>query len=629
MDLKNKWERKFPRHVSESLPWDVLSQLTIGLSDDTKLPLERLADVIRHRDVSGLFAIASSFDVTAYTSPDLCLQDRLVVDLFSKFDFPNSPFNKREKAKLRFAEAEVLCREANARIKLDQGTADHEINRVIHAATRLIEATLGSFDLSEMLRFSRFGPGATLCVGGPFTTEYFKLCEKQPTVSDDAFPYAEAMLNFDHKWRGYLLGINPLDICGDFLPSDGLGVELRTVSHNKVTFVPKNAKTERSIAIEPYFNIYFQLGVGAMIRKRLYKRAGINLDSQTRNQMLALRGSVDGNLATIDFSMASDTISQECVRLLMPPSWFEHLERLRSKTYCMDGGKPLKYEKFSTMGNGYTFELETLIFWALAHASSVDQGIATADISVYGDDVILETGSCDLFIKVCSYLGFRINEEKSFRSGQFRESCGKDYLKGVSVRPVFCKELWTVQHVVSLANRLFELNRSVGHGSRINDMLDRTVALLLARIPSDVAELIVGPPSENVDGYIHTTDPARLAASDLVRWNRRLYAWEHPVMTFVAKSFTRSNPGMALYLNRSLASQPKAIPHLEGALVYGLSALSRRRVHPFVKSDGCTYYRRFEHRLSEFYNERAPIEITGRKVGRLTLGRNIFWDLPS
>lgn len=598
-DLVNKWGSHLPQSVSRSLPWKLLDQLVSDLSDDTLLPREVLKEAIRLRDISGLYEVASNLDVTAYTSADLLLQDRLVVELFTKFDFADSPFNKRDKAKLRFFEAEERCRETNFNVQRSLGL-DNGVNAVIHRAIRHIERILGNFDLNEMLGFCRFGPGSSLCVKGPYTTEYFKLCEKTPTVSDGAYPYAEALLAFDVKWNAYLNGVHPFDVCGPFSPISGEGSELNLVSHNKVAFVPKNAKTERSIAIEPYFNVYFQLGVGGMIRKRLFRRANINLDSQLRNQALALKGSITDDLATIDFSMASDTISLETVRLLLPPEWFDHLDRLRSKNYVMEGASR-PYQKFSSMGNGFTFELETLIFYVLAISSCEENGVSFEDVTVFGDDVVLPNfGNCELFIRACNYLGFKINEEKSFVKGRFRESCGEDFLVGHRVRPVFCKELATVQHVASLANRLFALNRAVGLGSRVNVMLCNAVSLLHRHVPRDVRRLVVGPPTDDVDGYIHSTDSTALAGSELVRWNRRLFCWEFPTIRFRARVMTRRDDAAALWINWSTAVKQNPIPK-QKSIISGLTKLAG-----LYTSD-----------ISDFIEEAVPREITGRKVGKL------------
>lgn len=604
-DLINKWVREYPLDTQASLPWDVLSVLVKNLSSDSKLPVPVLLEAIRLRDVAGFFLVCSNLDVTEYTSPDLLLQDRLVSELFSKFNFLNSPFNRRQKAELKFAEAEVMCRETNARLR-HLHTADNVIQAVLHSTSREISGILGSFDLNEMLESSRFGPGSTLCVKGPYTTEYFKLCEKSPSVSSSAFPYAEALIEHDLMWKAYLMGVPPHLVTGPFSPIDGLGVELSISDYNKAAFVPKNAKTDRSIAIEPYFNVFFQLGVGSMIRKRLRAR-GINLDSQVRNQELACEGSINGHLATIDFSMASDTISRATVCELVPEEWVNHLHRLRSSHYIMDQRKPVQYEKFSSMGNGFTFELETLLFFSVAVACCKYLDVDTKDISVYGDDVILPVQACDLFSKVTSYLGFRINDDKSFASGLFRESCGKDYLKGHLVRPVFCKELRTVQHVVSLSNRLSELNNSVGDDSRLSAMLSNAVSFCHSLIPSDVRKLVIGPPSEDVDGYIHQRDISAFAGSPLVKWNRKLFAWEHPIIHFRPKKINRRDGAVSLWLNNSLktVSQEQMCSRL---------LLSSIRGHvPF--------------RTSDFQKEVIPREITGRKIGDYFFAQRLVWSL--
>lgn len=604
-DLINKWLRQLSPESSRRLPWDILKTLVDGLSDDSLLPRDTLNDVISTRSISGLFEVAKAFDVTVYTSADLLLQDRLVVDLFSKFEWPDSPFNKREQALLKFAEAEVRCRETNARLRYPCPNDTVE-NSLIHAIRRNIARWLGDFDPNEMLEFSRFGPGSTLCVSGPFTTEYFKLCEKEPTVSSSAFPYAEALLAYDPKWRAHLMSIHPMDVRGPFSPLMGCEPQLTLTDSNKVTFVPKNAKTERSIAIEPYFNLYFQLGVGGMLRERLFRRCGVNLDSQLRNQQLALKGSLLGELATIDFSMASDTISNSVVELLLPPTWFKHLDRLRTTSYVMNGFTN-RYEKFSSMGNGFTFELETLIFYSIAHACCEYLGVPIEDVNVFGDDVVLPTQVCELFIKLSNYLGFKVNEEKSFWTGPFRESCGEDFLKGVRVRPVFCKELQTIQDVAKLANRLYELNRSVGFGSRLSNSLDNIVSLCHRRIPSDVRSLVVGPPSEDYDGYIHVPIDS-LHESQFARWIPSLFCWQFKSIGFVPTEHVRRDGAAALWVNWSTAVRRQAIKS------------SSTDCALLVRIFG---YKSFD--LNQFI-PKPPRHITGRKVGKYVLRRRLVWS---
>lgn len=624
-DLANKWGRTLHPRDPDKIAWGCMAKL-LEVPGDSKLPLDILRGLVETRDVQGMFRIAESLDPQMYACPAMLLQDRLIVEAFKKYSFVNSPFNKREKAKIRFYEAEALCRATNKRLLMAEfstfdgassskasAPSDH-VNWIIHHATRSIADLLGAFRPDEMLGTSRFGPGATLCVGGALTTEYFKYREKCPTVSTGAFAYAEALLNYDRKWLALLSGVHPLDVVGRFnLVSDEVAPELRLTDHNKVTFVPKNAKTERSIAIEPYFNLYFQLGVGGMIRKRLLKKFGIDLTSQKRNQSLAQLGSVDDNIATIDFSMASDTLAIETVRWLLPPDWFNHLDRLRSLDYKMDG-KISRYHKFSSMGNGFTFELETLIFAALARGTHSLLGLDKDEVSVFGDDVILSSSAASLFEEVCNYLGFRINNEKSFVKGPFRESCGEDYLRGQRVRPVFCEELDTTQDVVSFANRLSELNRSVDLCNWHDSYLRGVVDYLLENIPSDVRQHVVGPPVESMDTHIHVTEFEQLAASALVKWNSSLFSWEYPVISFHPEKLRRGGPPMALCMYGRLAGHAADVG--ESYSLFHGEVLDKRSAY-FVKMPRDVF--RVQTKVYKIA-ERERFAVTGREVGKLKLG---------
>lgn len=575
-DLLSKWGRKATRKDVDYIAWSTLERMVDGLGSlETQLDIPRLKLAISARDVGELLSMNDALTPSEYVSPAVLLRDRQIVECFKKYSFQNSPFNKREKALIRFWEAEEMCASANRRLARNVFLGGSEIVSepvlmVLNHARRAISHCLGTFSPDEMLGGSRFGPGATLCVTGPFTTEYFKLSEMEPTVGSGAFAYAEALLNHDPKWLAYLSGMHPMDVAGRFnLVADEVAPELRVTDQNKVTFVPKNAKTERSIAIEPYFSLYFQLGVGRMIRKRLKKRWGIDLDSQTANQEGALQGSVDGSLATIDFAMASDTLSQALVRMMLPEGWFKHLNRLRSPDFLLDGVKH-HYHKFSSMGNGFTFELETLIFASIGRGVCSFLNLDPEKVIVFGDDVLLPTDAVDLFTTVTTYLGLKINAEKSYSYGRFRESCGTDFLEGNDVRPVYCEELLTVSDVASLSNRLLARNRAVGLCDWSGSWLDGVVDHLRGFIPQDVRQHLVGPPSFCHDGYIHSESFGVLANSDLVRWNRQWQVFQHPIIQFRPKLFKRSGPAVTLLVQSALRQLP---PDVLGG--YDDSRLSR------------------------------------------------------
>jgi hypothetical protein len=224
--------------------------------------------------------------------------------------------------------------------------------------------------------------------------------------------------------------------CGRLLRSLGtwFGAEnLQTVpvEENRISLVPKNWKTHRTIACEPTGSLPVQLAVDAYLKRRL-RRWGIDLHSQTMNQEMARLGSLTGAYATLDLAMASDTVSYNVVAWLLPHGWLELLQSVRASGYRGPLGEGT-YAKFSSMGNGATFVLETMIFGAACKA------VGCVNWSVYGDDIIVETGRVADLLRLLRFLGFLINREKSFSEGPFRESCGADWYRGVNVTPFYLR----------------------------------------------------------------------------------------------------------------------------------------------------------------------------------------------
>lgn len=201
---------------------------------------------------------------------------------------------------------------------------------------------------------------------------------------------------------------------------------------NRIVFVRKNWKTHRTIACEPTGLLPFQLAGDTFIKRKLLKW-GVDLSSQTRNQELALRGSLDGSLCTIDLSSASDTLAYNTVAWLLPEDWFSLLKRLRCQNYKGSVGSG-SYSKFASMGNGLTFVLETLIFTALVRATGAKE------YSVYGDDIIVPPENTALLLKLLRFFGFTVNKDKSFFDGPFRESCGFDCIDGKVVTPFYVRK---------------------------------------------------------------------------------------------------------------------------------------------------------------------------------------------
>lgn len=321
-----------------------------------------------------------------------------------------------------------------------------DAHQILFAASRKILRTIGAAPLfGELARECSFSGGATAMTPRRSSEQPFKYSTEYYEVSPQLLPLARLLVHLSPIWRENVKGFK---LC----------------RYNRVTTVPKDKDIDRPIACEPMLNMYLQKGYGSIIRKRL-RKVGIDLNDQTVNQRLARKGSLDGSLATIDLSAASDSISIELCRLLLPQDWFDALIMARSDQGLLPDGTILTYNKISSMGNGFTFELESLLFWAISQASqdfhyrSVESK-ETRTVSVYGDDIICDVSASKVVIDTLAICGFDTNIDKSFVSGPFRESCGEHYFNGTSVTPVYIRNpVVRTTDLFKLGNQLRRWNR--------------------------------------------------------------------------------------------------------------------------------------------------------------------------
>lgn len=326
----------------------------------------------------------------------------------------------RQAALDSFLNGEKNCRITNKRLThyyVQQGRLAPDLDLYMRRMETYIKTALGSFDsfLSDLPKRLRVTDGATATRKKLDAKPFLKVTHK-PSCTPGAVPYLDACA----KWYGFK-AFRPI-----------------TVLYNRVVFVSKNWKTHRSIAGEPDGNMPLQLAFDDWAKESLKKFFRIDLSSQLRNQMMAVEGSVSGSHATIDLKNASNSVSRSIVAWLFPTDWHEYLDAIRSPTYVIqsnDGKPPLvgSYAMFSSMGNGATFGIETLVFAAACKA------VGAKDYSVYGDDIIIETELVDKLLRLLTFVGFQTNKDKSFTSGPFRESCGVDAFEGTNVTPVYVK----------------------------------------------------------------------------------------------------------------------------------------------------------------------------------------------
>lgn len=384
-----------------------------------------------------------------HSFPDLCdyilpiqelsttdlINARQVLAFFQKRSDLDIGVDRRAEALKKFVASEQKCLESNelfrawsaGRVQL-RPTVEH----ILFCAQRKIARVLGTVPEIEDIH-PRFGPGATTQLPRKMACAKLKLSQPLACSGDMAPILSSVLATLPH-----------------LLP-DGEVVTVPVEIHaGKLVTVPKNAKTDRTVMIEPWLNSFVQLGYGQYITERL-RRVGVDLSDQSRNKALAREGSLTGDLATLDLSSASDTISVGLVEHLLPLDWYLLLSQLRTSIVEVDGTRTT-LQKFSSMGNGFTFPLESLIFWAIASSAVGSE----RSVSVYGDDIIVPTHKVSAVIEALDACGFSVNLEKSFWSGPFRESCGGDYLNGIDVRPCYIKDRMSGHDAFRLHNFYIE-----------------------------------------------------------------------------------------------------------------------------------------------------------------------------
>lgn len=408
---------------------DILRDLALAHAADGGEEGKRIASLIRRQRFAELCEYELDYSSAGHTAHTLA-ECRQALAFFSKLEHLDIGVDKEETAWRKFQQAEVDCRETNLVFRLwsrGEFQFSPRVESVLFKAQRKISQVLGPVPELKDLGF-RFGKGATTLTRkrGASLREKFRAGF---SCSEELFPLAKAILEELPVLAEVTSVMNRIDEDGE----EWLSVPVK-IHDGKLDFVPKNAKTYRAVVAEPVLNGLIQLALGDHMTRRL-AAFGVDLRDQTRNQRLALEGSFTGALATLDLSSASDTISKELVFHLLPLEWATLLARARTG-HVLRKGTRLTLEKFSSMGNGFTFPLESLIFWALTRACCT----AGDEVSVYGDDIICPSRVYHDVVEVLKVCGFTVNEKKSFHNGPFRESCGRDYYRGIDIRPYYQKD---------------------------------------------------------------------------------------------------------------------------------------------------------------------------------------------
>lgn len=299
----------------------------------------------------------------------------------------------------------------------------------------------------EIVEAAHYGPGSTVSIRGR-AVHYARKVEAEECVPL-AVDLAAKALCFDKAAWAHV-GMDPVysnneDAQAGFVRVMRERLMANVVKHDRLMFIHKNITSLRSIGAQPTCSGMLQLGVHTVLAPYL-KRVNVHLDDQSWNQKLAYLGSKDWDsspdpFCTLDKTDASNLICKNLVSNLFPPAWAKLLTRIRTPGYIAPpemGGGEFEYEMYAGMGNGTTFAVETLVFWAASYATSdagsVESYVNSGEFAIYGDDVVLRRSHALRYMKLARYLGFRFNDKKTFLDGPFRESCGSDFYAGVPVR---------------------------------------------------------------------------------------------------------------------------------------------------------------------------------------------------
>lgn len=395
-----------------------------------------------------------------------------------------------------------------------------------------LSGTQMCLNMASIESFARFGPGASSGMDKDRPTQYyFKVGDQPLTYSSD----------FIYSWYQLSVRNNPLCEAAELARKARCGWADGVVN-SKLGFVPKSYRFRRITVTEPSLNTYFQLGAGAVLERALKASTGIDFSCQASvNSELARVGSLTQEFSTIDLKQCSDYISQGLVGYMFPKSARQWFNILRTRQVEVPGLGMHELFMTGTMGNGFTFPMQTMLLTALllgvyktldikpVRPCSLNLG----NYGVFGDDVICRTEAYDLYTRCLKTLGMIVNVDKSFASGPFRESCGADFYNGTNVRGVYIHRYSTRQDYISIFNRLAIW--SATHRIPLSETLRFLMVLLEddrdRLVPPDeslVSGVILPIPAVEKDGwvyqrYVPVVSPFRLETWEYIQIEAERY----------------------------------------------------------------------------------------------------------
>lgn len=291
--------------------------------------------------------------------------------------------------------------------------------RVCQEARKICRQVLGKYSLERHEELCRFGKRSAVSV--PYTDSYLDVKVERLNGS---LPHI--------KWfYKYLEGDHILErITRNIWRKSQRPPSVEALS---LACVPKSWKADRGIMPNSVIGSFYSYGLGRYVQERLAD-SGLNIKTlQKKHGLYAKESSVSRFLVTGDLSSASDGPTSALINRIVPRDWFNAFKLGRVSNVLIGDGKS-QLMSFMAMGIGFTFTLETLLFYSLLKAIarlSKTNGL----ISVYGDDLVYPRKMHKYVAVIFPQLRILMNEDKTFVDTHFRESCGSDFYHGYDVRP--------------------------------------------------------------------------------------------------------------------------------------------------------------------------------------------------
>jgi hypothetical protein len=317
----------------------------------------------------------------------------------------------------------------------------------------------------------RFSQMSALLFGSMFSTVDREVFNGNVVPRHGPGSTADGLLgNQKYRQRTWTKRLEEVFHFGDFLfPSPSYFSEYEAVDilepeteiPVKVVPVPKTQRTPRIIAIEPTVTQYVQQGLLSVILDAIdrddFLSTVLGFEDQTPNQVMAREGSLTGELATLDLSEASDRVSNQLVRAMLRhhPHLLRGVDATRSRRADVRGHGVIRLAKYASMGSALCFPFEAMVFLTMVFIGieeSLNRPLCKKDIlsfkhnvRIYGDDIIIPADHVHSVVAALEHFGAQVNRGKSFWTGKFRESCGKEYYNGHDVSIVKVRQLLPTQ----------------------------------------------------------------------------------------------------------------------------------------------------------------------------------------